>query len=109
MCKCKCIVYNTTAVNSDGTNLNLYFNADFQNPQVRQKFNFRICQQIPASSESQPVQININGTNYPLLNKFGEQAVGSELCCGKLYCGYYAGLTQKHFITCDAPSGCCNK
>ena len=42
-------------------------------------------------------------------NKYGEQATGNEIFCGNVYCGYYGGTTSKHFITCDAPSGCCGK
>lgn len=102
-------IYKTSAVTSDGTNLTLEIPVDFTAPQERQAFNFVICQKIPANAESLPVQISIAGNDYPLWNKYGEQATGNELRCRKLFCGYYGGVTSKHFITCDAPvcCGCC--
>lgn len=102
MCNCNKI-YNTAAVLCDSGNVNLVIPVDFSTPQNRQRFNFRICQKIPSGGECGKVSIVIAGNKYPLWNKFGSDTFGSELECGRVYCGYY---DVGHFITHNAPTVC---
>lgn len=104
MCKCNCNcskIYNTSGVLCQEGNINLIIPVDFQQPQDRQHFNFKICQRIPGAGECGNVFIVINGTTFPVLNKFGSPAFANEIECGKIYKGFY---DLKHFII-NAP-GC---
>lgn len=73
---------------------------------------------IPSGSANLPVEIVVNGTNTPLLNRYGDNMLGGELkatTSGTYFCprfNYltYVGLvdTDYHFITHNFPLRTCS-
>lgn len=96
-------VYKSTKIDVDNEEMLITF-CTCRELCERQHFNFIICQRIPCCAECFPVFFEIAGTKYPLLNKYGEQAVGSELVSRKLFYGYYGELDTPHIITACAPA-----
>lgn len=93
---------STVAVDSGSTNLVLTF---LDNPVAinQQHFCFRIAQSIPTAGAALPVQVTVNGTAIPLLDRFGNTVIGAQLAQGRVYKGYY-GSTTPHVITLSLPS-----
>lgn len=79
-------------------------------------FRFRCGVAIPTGSAEYPVYISINGSNYPLWDKYGNILLGKELVesnrngiyCPRLtYHGYFGLVdTDYHIIIHNLPKGC---
>lgn len=94
-------VYKTTKVESTDKGLILSF-CDFD-PCDRKRFDFVICQRIPCCAQTDDVLIEFGGDLVPLWNRYGEQAVGSDICSRRLFRGWYSSSAVEHVITCGAP------
>lgn len=103
---CNCKLHKSTSVSTDGTNMIVTFSDPTVAPTDRQAFNFIICQPIPSGFDTMPVYLSIAGTNYPLWNKFGEQARGIDVICNRRFKGWYGATSTAHVITSDAPVSC---
>lgn len=66
-------------------------------PSNRMAFNLVLCQTIPAQSEILPVSIQVNGVNYPLLDKFGNRVMITDLCTRQRYSLVF-GANPAHFL-----------
>lgn len=71
------------------------------------RFNFRLCQNIPSTGATLPVLVTVNGSTIPLLNKYGNPIIGSELKTRRIYRGYY-GANTPHVLIYNTPINCCN-
>lgn len=94
-------VYKTTKVEVDGTGLVLSF-CGFE-PCDRERFDFVICQRIPCCAQCMDVFVEFGSDIFPLWNRYGEQAVGSDICSRRLFRGWYSEGGTAHVITCGAP------
>ena len=100
--------YNKSlSVTTTATNLVITF-APGTTLQDLQSFNFIICQRIPSTGETLPVQFSIAGTTYPLLDKYGNAATGAGLSTRKLYIGWFTSQGTAHFISPYIPDDFCN-
>lgn len=98
---------STVAVDSGGTNLVLTF-SDNPTATNQERFCFRIAQAIPTAGLSLPVQITVNGAAVPLLDRYGNTALGASLVQNHLYKGYY-GTSTAHVLTTSLPVKICNR
>lgn len=116
-CNCNNLMSNFYFVNTaivSGGNLVLTLNT---NPSLVDKskvcFRFKNGTAIPTGASTLPVVIDINGTNYPVYNKYGNIMLGSDLITtnnGAFYCPRFVyksfiGLvgTDYHFIVHNIP------
>lgn len=85
----------------------------------KQRFCFRLLQNIPSGAETLPVQVIVNGVAMPLWNKYGDLVYGADLltcmdCSGTIisnkryvYKGYYGTATANHVILNNFPNSNC--
>lgn len=93
---------NSVTVGTDVITLN-FENGATASDQTR--FCFKLCQTIPDTAMTFPVQLTVNGTAIPLWNKYGNPVVASDLVPYKLINGYY-GATDAHVIATNIPCNC---
>ena len=96
---CKCF-HCANVVTVNATNVVL----DFSRPVTisdKERFCFRLCNYQDITS-SLPVVVTVNGTTVPLLNKFGNPVLGTDLKTRVIYRGYY-GATTPHIIASNFP------
>ena len=73
---------------TNGTNLTLH---------NRMTFSLVLCQNIPVQTEILPVSIQVNGTNYPLLDRYGNRVMITDLHTRCRYSLVY-GSESPHFL-----------
>lgn len=66
-------------------------------PVNRMAFNLVLCQTIPVQSVIMPVSIQVNGVNYPLLDRFGNRVMITDLCVRRKYSLVF-GTNTPHFL-----------
>ena len=66
-------------------------------PTNRMGFTLVLCQTIPAQSSILPVSIVVNNVNYPLLDRFGNRVMITDLCTRVPYAIAF-GANSPHFI-----------
>lgn len=95
-----------TSATVDSTNLVL----DFASPVTvanEGRCNFRVCASIPTEiTATMPVQVTVNGTAVPLLDRYGNQVYATELRRRIVYRGYFGNETTPHVITYTNPARC---
>lgn len=69
-------------------------------PSNRMAFNLILCKTIPVQSSVLPVSIQVNGVNYPLLDKFGNRVMITDLDTRNRYELVY-GANSPHFLACN--------
>lgn len=92
---CKCF-HKITKVTVNTTNVIF----DFDTPVTvtdKERFCFKLVTDIPTTGATLPVLVTVNGTTIPLVNKYGDSSVGSEVPKNRCVCGYY-GSTVPHII-----------
>ena len=72
-----------------------------------ERFDFRICQNVPSTGLALPVLVTVNGSTIPLLNKYGNPITGVNLRTRKIYRGYY-GASTPHVLVYNTPITCCD-
>ena len=60
---------------TDASNFIILTTGESFNLANRKAFNLILCQNIPIQSSNLPVLIQVNGINYPLLDKFGNNRI----------------------------------
>lgn len=103
-CTC-CNIHRVTSATADTTALTLDFNPAVSANDM-QTFNFVICTTLPNMSAPLPVNITVNGTTVPLLNKFGNVVYSNAIRTRKVYRGYFGSETTAHVIALNTPSCC---
>lgn len=63
----------------------------------RKAFNLILCQTIPIQSSNLAVQIQVNSVNYPLLDRFGNQVMLSDINTRCRYSLVF-GSNPAHFL-----------
>lgn len=66
---------------------------------------FKFTENIPATGDNLPVYVVANASNVPLLNKYGNPVIGSDLKKNRVYGGWY-GATTPHVILPKIPLTC---
>ena len=99
--------YKSQQVTANTTNVIITFTPE-STLQDLQDFNFIICQKIPTSGETLPVLFSIAGTTYPLLDKYGNAAIGANISARRAYIGYFTTQGTAHFISPFVPDELCN-
>lgn len=61
-------------------------------------FDLIICQRKPSMSTILPVVVQVNGVNYPLLNRIGNPVMSDQLTSRTRYRIFYGEITP-HFLT----------
>ena len=69
-------------------------------PSNRMAFSLVLCQTIPVQTEILPVSIQVNNVNYPLLDKFGNRVMITDLCTRRKYSLVF-GSNPVHFLAFD--------
>lgn len=106
MCNCCNSFYKVSSATSDTTNLTLAFNPAVS-ANDKQRFWFAICTTLPNLTAPLPVQLTVNGTTVPLLDKYGNVVYSNTLKTRKIYKGYYGSETTAHVIALNTPCDCC--
>lgn len=99
--------HKSTSVTITGGNLVIAFN-NATGVLDKDNFCFTICQSLPAGYQALPVVLVVNGVNVPLLNKYSNPTIGSELSTkrGYIYKGYYGTTATPHVNTTSIPVAC---
>lgn len=61
-------------------------------------YDLIVCQRKPSMATVLPVVIQVNGVNYPLLNRIGNPVMSDQITCRTRYRMYY-GESTPHFLT----------
>ena len=61
-------------------------------------YNLIVCQRLPSLSVVLPVFIQVNGVNYPLLDRIGNQVMSDQIKTRANYRMFY-GERDPHFLT----------
>lgn len=101
-----CRYFHCVTTVTVATNLELSFT---NSPVVtdRERFCFRLRDDIPVTGNALPVTISVNGVQVPVWNKYGNPMLGAELKRCKVFKGWY-GATVPHVIVENDPvnGGC---
>ena len=108
---CKCVrIANTYVVNDSSSNVVLQFTDNSSVPD-KGRFCFKVVTDLPSSAASYQLYATVNGSSVPVLNKFGNPMLVSDVKKCRLYKGWY-GATTPHVITANSPvtynTGCGN-
>ena len=109
---CKYLHYSPSyTVNDDSTQVVFGF-ADAVSASNEDKFCWKITTTIvTGTTATYSVYITVNGANIPVLNKFGNPVIVSDLTKNMLYKGFY-GSSTPHIILTNIPktynAGCNN-
>ena len=101
-CKCCKHFHKSSTLSVGETNLVISF-TDSPTAADKDRFCFVICQPIPESGKTLPVQVVVNGVAVPLWNKYGNLVYGYDLksrCC---YKGFFGTGTANHVILNNFP------
>lgn len=104
MCNCKCILHKVQTASAGETNIVLSFSTPLS-ANNKDPFNFVICTSLPSTATPVPVLITVNGTNVPLLNKFGNPVYSNEVRKRTPYYGFFGSQSTAHVISHNM--GCC--
>lgn len=105
-CRCDRMLKSTSYVVSGGV-FYIITNGTNTTLQNRMAFSLILCQTIPVQTEILPVSIQVNGVNYPLLDKFGNRVMITDLRTRCRYALVY-GSESPHFLAFNICSNLCN-
>lgn len=95
-CRCDRMLKSTNYIVSDGV-FYVITNGTSVTLQNRMAFSLILCQTIPVQTSVLPVSIQVNGVNYPLLDKFGNRVMITDLRTRCRYALVY-GSDSPHFL-----------
>lgn len=111
MCNCNNSIHYVQNVTVTDTNVSLTV-TNSTNISSLDCFSLIVCKNIGANVTGAPlpVQIVINGTAVPLLNKYSQPILSDKLPCRRKYCGAYVaeGTSNPYVILFDTPRCKCN-
>lgn len=61
-------------------------------------YDLIVCTKVPSMTTVLPVVIQVNGVNYPLLDRIGNTVMSDQIKCRTRYRMFY-GATSPHFLT----------
>lgn len=61
-------------------------------------YDLIVCTKMPSMTTVLPVVIQVNGVNYPLLDRIGNTVMSDQIKCRTRYRMFY-GATSPHFLT----------
>ena len=61
-------------------------------------YDLIVCQRKPSVATVSPVLIQVNGVNYPLLDRIGNPVMSDQITCRTRYRMFY-GSNTPHFLT----------
>lgn len=71
----------------------------------KDKFCLKLSITLPSSVSNYPVLVTVNGTNIPVLNKYGNPLTAGTLRRCRVYKGFY-GASTPHIIFNSVPLTC---
>jgi hypothetical protein len=95
--------HKSSSVTVTDTNVVITFNDNPTDIANEQRFCFSVCQDVPAAGNALAVQLTVNGTAIPLLDKYGNPVPGSGITKGCYYKGYYGTGDTAHVISSSLP------
>lgn len=82
----------TLVLSTDITTAKTYSNGE--------RIAFCICTTLPASTTISPVELEINGTNIPMLDVFGNTLQSDQIKSRHMYVGVWGALGTGHIRLC---------
>lgn len=67
---------------------------------------FPCCLSIPSTADTYAVQVMVNGTAVPVMDRYGNPAVASDFKKKRIYKGYFGNTTAAHVIFENVPFVC---
>lgn len=109
---CKYLHFSPSYTVNDSSTQVVFGFANPVNATDRDRFCWRITTDIPSGTPATySVYVTVNGANIPVLNKYGNPVIVSDLARGQLYKGFF-GATTPHIIVTNVPKtvhcGCNN-
>ena len=109
---CKCIhVANNYVVNDSSTNVVLQFSTA-ATASYKDRFCFKVVTALPAASATYLLYATVNGNSVPVLNKYGNPMLVSDVKINRMYKGWYGTDSTAHIIASNTPvtynAGCGN-
>ena len=95
-CQCSNII-RTTGFGTTADNLVILTSGDHILENGRM-FNLIVCKRKPSMTTVLPVVVQVNGVNYPLLDRIGNPVMSDQIQCRTQYRIFY-GQTNPHFLT----------
>lgn len=90
-------IIKSSGYSTDASNFIILTTGETFNLANRKAFYLILCQNIPIQSSNLPVLIQVNGTNYPLLDKFGNNVLVSDINTRTRYSLVF-GSNPVHFL-----------
>lgn len=103
---CKCIhIANTYVVNDDSTNVVLQF-SNTVTASNKDRFCFKTVTALPSANATYSLYATVNGNSVPVLNKYGNPMLVSDVKVNRMYKGWYGAESTAHIIASNTPLTC---